>query len=102
MIHKVDLSNHSRIEFHPLQFLTYTERLWWLMSSNISRVNRCRWPQHKASLEKNRFAVEKFVPTRLLGLSRIQSVRPKLRLPFREMTDEELSTLGFFVACRAV
>ena len=102
MIHKVDLSNLSSIELHPLQFLTYTERLWWLMSSNIGRVNRCRWPQHKATLERNRFTVEKFAPTKILSLSQVQSVRPKLRSPFWEMTDEELSILGFFVVCRAV
>ena len=102
MIHKVDLTNHSSIELHPLQFLTYTEGLWRLMSSNISRVNRCRWPQHKAALEKNRFVIDKFAPTKILGLSQVQSVRPKLRSPFREMTDEDLSILGFFVVCRAV
>lgn len=85
----------------PLQFLTYTERLWWLMPSNISRVNRCRCSQHKAALEKNRFAIEKFAPTKMLGLSQVQSIRPKLRSPFWEMTDEDLSILGFFVVCRA-
>ena len=102
MIHKVDLSNHSSIELYPLQFLTYTERLWWLMSSNISRVNRCRCSQHRVALEKNRFAIEKFALTKILGLSQVQSVRPKLRSPFREMTDEDLSILGFFVVCLAV
>jgi len=69
-IHKVDLSNHSSIEIHPLQFLTYTERLWWLMSSNISRVNRCRWPQHRAALEKNRFAIENSLRRKSLAFRR--------------------------------
>lgn len=102
MIHKVDLQNHSDIELHPLQFLTYSEGLWRLMSSNISRVNRCRWPQHKAALEKNGFVVEKFEPTKMLSVSQVQSIRSRLCSPFREMTDEDLSLGGFFVLCRAV
>ncbi|PTL34930.1 hypothetical protein CLG94_12390 [Candidatus Methylomirabilis limnetica] len=102
MIHKVDLHNHSSIELHPLQFLTYSEGLWRLMSSNISRVNRCRWPQHRAALEKNRFVIEKFEPTKMLSLSEVQSIRSRLRSPFLEMTDEDLSLNGFFVVCRAV
>jgi SAM-dependent methyltransferase len=102
MIHKVDLSNHSSIERHPLQFLTYTERLWRLMSSNISRVNRCRWPQHRAAIEKAGFVIEKFAPTKFFDLSQVRSIRLKLRSPFREMTDEDLSISGFFVVCRSI
>jgi SAM-dependent methyltransferase len=79
MIHKVDLANHSSVELHPLQFLTYTERLWWLMSSNISRVNRRRCSQHRVALEKNRFAIEKFATTKMLGLSQVQYCAPRNR-----------------------
>jgi hypothetical protein len=102
MIHKVDLSNHSSVELHPLQFLTYTERLWRLMSSNISWVNRCRWPQHRAALERSRFIIEKFAPMNILDVSQIQSIRSNLQYPFREMTDADLIINGFFVVCRAV
>jgi cyclopropane fatty-acyl-phospholipid synthase-like methyltransferase len=102
MIHKVDLSNHSTIELHPLQFLTYSQRLWGAMSSNISRVNRARWPQHRVSIERNRFTIERFVATRLLEIAQVRSIRPQLRSPFREMTDEELRIYGFYMACRAV
>ena len=102
MIHKVDLSNHSTIEPHPLQFLTYSQRLWGAMSSNISRVNRARWPQHRVSIERNRFTIERFVATKLLEIAQVRSIRPRLRSPFREMTDEELRICGFHIACRAV
>lgn len=102
MIHKVDLSNHSIIEVHPLQFLTYSQRVWRAMSSNLSRVNRARWLQHRAALERNRFTIERFGVTKLLEVAQVRSIRPRLRSPFREMTDEELRIHGFYIACRAV
>jgi hypothetical protein len=55
-----------------------------------------------AALERNRFAVERFGVTKRLEVSEIRSIRPRLRPPFREMTDEELRICGFYIACRAV
>ena len=102
MIHKVDLSNHSKVERHPLRFLTYSSRLWRLMSSNISRINRCRWPQHRDALQGKGFVIERFVPTRAYGLEVIRALRARLAPPYSEMTDEELAVGGFFIACRAI
>lgn len=102
MIHKVDLSNHSTIEPHPLHFLTYSETMWRLMSSNISRVNRCRWPQHRTSLESNGFSIERFGVTKQLERREVRAIRRRLGSPFAELTDEELAINGFYMACRAV
>lgn len=102
MIHKVDLSNQSIIERHPLQFLTHSHAAWRLMSSHIGRINRCRWPQHRDALDRNRFRIERFGATAILDLSQVRSIRPRLAPPFREMADEDLSIYGFFVVCRAV
>ena len=102
MVHKIDLSNHSDIERHPLQFLTYAPLTWRLMSSNISRINRCRWPQHKASMEENRFEIERFFPTRIYPPEQIGLIRSRLVRPFKEMRDEDLAIGGCFVTCRAV
>jgi hypothetical protein len=102
MIHKVDISNHSTIERHPLQFLTYSPRVRRAMSSDISRINRARWPQHCAALERSRFAIERFGVMKLLDVSQVRAIRPRLRSPFREMTGEELCICGFYIVCRAL
>jgi hypothetical protein len=72
------------------------------MSSNISRVNRSRWPHHRAALERNGFAIERFGVTKRLPLDAIGAIRPRLAPEFRGLADEELAIYGFFMACRAV
>jgi len=102
MIHKVDLTNHSDVERHPLQFLTYSQLLWAFMSSNISRINRSRWPDHRASLERNRFVIEHFEVTGRYTRQQVQGIRARLASRFRTMSDDDLAIAGFFVVARGV
>ena len=100
MLHKVDLGNLSPIEPHPLQFLSHGPRVWQLMSSNLSRVNRQRWPHHRDALLRHGFTIDGFRATRLLPLPTVQEYRHKLAAPFRALSDADLMVYGFFVDCR--
>jgi SAM-dependent methyltransferase len=99
MLHKVDLGNLSARERHPLQFLKYGPRLWQLMSSNLSRTNRQRWPHHRDAMLRHGFAVQRFEATRLLPLDAVREYRGRLARPFRALSDEDLAVYGFFVDC---
>jgi SAM-dependent methyltransferase len=100
IIHKVDLTNLSSVEHHPLQFLTYPSWLWRRMSSNLSRPNRWRWSQHRAALEQHGFLIERFEVTKLFEPDVVASIRSRLRPPFATLSDEDLRIAGFFVVCR--
>jgi len=100
MIHKVDLSGHSQVEPHPLHFLTYSDRLWAFMSSNLTRINRRRWSHHRVAILKAGFRIERFLPTAVFPRHAVDSIRPRLSSGFKDLSDEDLAIAGFFVVCR--
>ena len=55
MVHIVDLRNHNRFNGHPLKFLTFSDRLWHLMSSNLGSPNRERFSDYQYYLNKYNF-----------------------------------------------
>lgn len=120
MWHKVDFRNHGFFAgVHPLHFLTLNPALWKLVSSPDPTLNRQRLPSYlrlaAGSFERVEVYVthvlenDELLPHRARleagrdygqrELALLASIRPRLRSPFREMTDEELLISGIFMDC---
>lgn len=99
-VHQVDLRSHGLHRRSPLDFLTWPERLWSMMYGhkgfpNRWRVNRYREAIARAGLDTLRMSV-----TATAGVHDIQEVRPRLAAPFRNLSDDDLACLGFWLVVR--
>jgi hypothetical protein len=121
MWHKIDFRNHGFFgQFHPLYFLTYSDRYWNLISAPDPTLNRRRIDLYR-KLAHATFTCSRIYITHVLQgeeilphverlergvhygdreLELVRQIRPKLKRPFKEMTDEELLVSGIFVVCR--
>ena len=98
-IHQVDLKSHGLHQTNPLDFLTWPEYLWRLMYSHKGVPNRLRITTYRSIIAQAGFDVIAIEPTLLAETADVRTVRPALATPFRQLTDEDLRCLGFWLIC---
>ncbi|MCX7894185.1 MAG: class I SAM-dependent methyltransferase [Burkholderiales bacterium] len=99
-LHLVDLKSHGLHTRNPLDFLTWPEPLWRSMYSAKGVPNRWRVDRYREILSNGGLRIERLEPTVLAGERDVAEVRPRLAAPFRNLSDEDLSWLGFWLVCR--
>jgi len=130
MIHKVDLRDYgmfSAIGFHPREFLTIADPVYWLMAYDTDKPNRRMLDYYRAKMKELGYQHEAYITSIIdldgyravqqeiiphkLALAEgvdyngahkqaIADIRPRLAERFRSLTDEELLAAGVFLAAR--
>lgn len=100
VIHLVDLKSHGLHRKNPLDFLGWPTWLWSMMYSAKGVPNRLRVNAYRDAVANSGFEVIALTPTLLAAPEDVRAVRPDLARPFRELSDEDLSWLGFWLVCR--
>jgi len=95
--HQADLKSHGLHRSNPLDFLAWTPWLWTLMYSQKGVPNRWRIDRYRGILQAMPVEQLRFEPTTLAAAEQVAAVRPQLAEPFRGVSDEDLSCLGFWV-----
>lgn len=99
-IHLVDLASHGLHQHNPLDFLTWKPRLWDLMYSAKGVPNRWRVDRYRRILAHLPVDVIQLEPTKRADPDHIRSIRPRLDPAFRDLPDEDLAWLGFWLVFR--
>lgn len=99
-IHLVDLKSHGLHRENPLDFLNWPEWLWSFMYSAKGVPNRLRANAYRDAVAQCGFELVSMTPTLLASPDDVRDVRPDLAKPFRGLSDEDLSWLGFWLICR--
>lgn len=99
-LHLVDLRSHGHHRSNPLDFLRWSPLLWGWMHSAKGVPNRHRLPAYRASLQPLDVSELAFHSTHLATAAQVQEVRALVALAFRNVSDEELAWLGFWVGFR--
>ena len=99
-LHQVDLKSHGLHRRNPLDFLTWSPVLWSWMHSNKGVPNRWRVNKYRDTMHRSGLATILIQPTELADKSTIDEVRPYLASPFKPLSDDDLSWLGFWLVCR--
>jgi hypothetical protein len=95
-VHKVDLESHGLHRTNSLDFLTWPPGLWSWMYSNRGVPNRWRVDRHRQAIVASGLRALSLQPTLLADPGEMQAVRPHLSGPFKSISDEDLSWLGFW------
>lgn len=98
-IHQVDLKSHGLHRNNPLDFLTWPAHWWSWMYAHKGMPNRWRVNRYRQALLENGLRTILLKPTVLADQRDIVEVRPYLAAPFRAVSDEDLSWLGFWLVC---
>lgn len=98
-VHQVDLKSHGLHRRNPLDFLTWPPRLWSWMYGHKGVPNRWRIDRYRQALAEAGLRTLRLQPTALAAPGDIAAVRPRLAAPFRDLSDEDLSWLGFWLVC---
>lgn len=99
-IHLVDLKSHGLHRNNPLDFLNWPGWLWSLMYSAKGVPNRLRVDAYRQAVAQTGFELLEIKPTLVAAPEDIRNVRPHLAEAFKNLSDEDLSCLGFWLACR--
>lgn len=99
-IHQVDLKSHGMHRHNPLDFLTWPPTLWRIMHSHKGVPNRWRVTQYREVLRHSGLSVKRLTATGSAASTDVATVRPYLAAPFRDVPDDELAWLGFWLVCR--
>ena len=99
-VHKVDLAGQRCDDDHPLSFLTYPRALWSAMCSHKNTVNRWRIDHYRRLLVEHDLKVVSLEPTALADPRLVAEVRPHLASCFRDVSDRDLSWLGFWLVVK--
>ncbi len=100
MIHKIDLKSHGLHKTNRLDFLTWSNIAWRLMYSAKGVPNRLRVDRYRKALDQAGFKIETIEPVETARQSEIEEVRPHLAKDFRDLSDEDLSWLSFWLIAR--
>jgi SAM-dependent methyltransferase len=101
-LHQIDLKSHRLHESNPLDFLTWPDDLWKLMFSHKGAPNRLRPDAFRAAIAGAGLEVIEMRPTGHVPQGDIDEVRPYLAARFRDLSDDDLGWLGFWLMCRRV
>jgi hypothetical protein len=121
MIHKIDFRDHGMFSdhgFHPLTFLTIPESIYRLMTVDSGRPNRRLLPYYRYKMATLGYKTQILI-THVVGgdvdivphkeslirgvdysdatLALLNTIRPKLRTQFRNMSDEDFLVSGIFL-----
>lgn len=96
-VHLVDLKSHGLHREHPLDFLVWPAWLWHIMYGCKGFPNRWRVDEYRRILKERKFDVRLMEPSLLIDRKELDAVRPYLASQFREVNDDDLSWLGFWV-----
>jgi hypothetical protein len=99
-IHLVDLRSHGLHKSNPLDFLEWSPALWALMYSEKGVPNRWRIDKYRAVLDRLPVDVQSLEATKLAASEHVTLVRPRLAGVFRNLSDEDLRWLGFWLVFR--
>lgn len=99
-IHQVDLRSHGLHERNRLDFLCPPPWLWDLMFSAKGVPNRWRIDRYRTLLARLPVDVIALEPTTRASAHDVDQVRPALAQPFRQLSDDDLSWLGFWLVFR--
>ncbi|MHB1083834.1 MAG: methyltransferase domain-containing protein [Thiobacillus sp.] len=99
-IHQVDLKSHGLHRKNPLDFLDWPTWLWSLMYSAKGVPNRLRVNAYRDAIVQSGLEVVTLTPTVLAAPDDVRAIRPDLARPFKALSDEDLSWLGFWLVCR--
>jgi hypothetical protein len=98
-VHQVDLKSHGLHRDSPLDFLNWPAWMWNCMYSHKGSPNRWRVDRYRQILAGTHLRVLSLKPTLCAAPHDIISVRKRLARPFRNLSDEDLSWLGFWLVC---
>lgn len=99
-IHLVDLKSHGLHRRNPLDFLCWPAWLWSLMYSGKGVPNRLRVNAYRDAATQSGLEILTLEPTLRASPEDVRAVRTELATPFRELSEEDLSWLGFWLICR--
>jgi len=99
-IHLVDLKSHGLHRENPLDFLCWPTWLWSLMYSAKGVPNRLRINAYRDAVAQSGLEVIAMKPTLLASPDDVRAVRPDLAKPFKALSEDDLSWLGFWLVCR--
>lgn len=99
-LHLVDLKSHGLHRSNPLDFLSWSPWLWSLMYSAKGVPNRLRVNTYRQTVAKSGLQLISLMPTVYAPPTDVRAVRSSLAKPFRTLTDEDLSCLGFWLVCQ--
>jgi len=99
-IHLVDLKSHGLHRKNPLDFLCWSTWLWSMMYSEKGVPNRLRVNAYRDAVAQSGLEILALKPTMLASPDDVRAVRPELATPFKDLSEEELSWLGFWLVCR--
>lgn len=99
-IHQVDLRSHGLHKANPLDFLAWSPTLWNWMYSAKGMPNRWRIDKYRAVIEKLPVELLALDPTKHAAAEHLAEVREVLAAPFKGVTDQDLSWLGFWLLMR--
>jgi len=99
-IHLVDLKSHGLHRQNPLDFLCWPTWLWSLMYSEKGVPNRLRVNAYRDAVAQSGLEIIALKPTLLASPADVSAVRPDLAAPFKDLSEEDLSWLGFWLVCR--
>jgi SAM-dependent methyltransferase len=97
VIHKVDLRSHGFQLTHDLDFLLFPEPVWRGLTTHIGEPNRARFNRYFEIGKEHGLVPIYASSTRTLPKRKVDRIRPKLASPYREMSSDVLSVLGFWV-----
>jgi len=99
MFHQIDLRSHdSSREKHPLEFLTHSNWLWQLMTSNTDAPNRLRLPEYLHYFSTAGFKLLGLSSEADLPLAFIEKYRPVTHQQFQKYTTADLIPGKVFLA----
>ena len=99
-MHEVDLKSHGLHRDTPLDFLCWPQWTWSVMHSNKGVPNRSRIDSYRALVDGSGMETLVIDPVEKATITQVQAVRACLATPFRELSDEDLAWLSFWMILR--
>ena len=99
-VHQVDLKSHGLHKNNRLDFLTWPSILWRMMYSQKGVPNRIRISGYRRSIEKASLIPILLDPILLADINEVVEVKHNLAREFRNISNEDLSWLGFWMVLK--
>jgi len=97
LIHKVDLRCHGNRYDHELDFLSFPEPVYRLMSSHLDVPNRERLPRYLSLAEDAGLVTLYAASTHVIEPAEAEAARLRMAARFRAMDAQSLSILGLWL-----
>lgn len=101
-MHEVDLKSHGLHRDTPLDFLCWPEWAWSMMHSNKGVPNRLRINRYRELVEGSGLHKRLIEPVEIAPLAHVQAVRSCLSSAFKDVPDEDLTWLSFWMILQRV